>query len=54
MLQCNFICVEDPNSDGDIAHEDIHRLLLQAPTGFVPKYGICDFVYNRYSIIHWY
>jgi FlaA1/EpsC-like NDP-sugar epimerase len=28
------------------AHEDIRRLLLQAPTGFVPKDGICDLVWN--------
>ena len=28
------------------AHEDIRRLLLQAPTGFVPKDGICDLVWQ--------
>jgi len=28
------------------AHEDIRRLMLQAPTGFVPKDGICDLVWN--------
>jgi FlaA1/EpsC-like NDP-sugar epimerase len=28
------------------AHEDIRRLLLQAPTGFVPKDGICDLVWK--------
>jgi len=28
------------------AHEEIRRLLLQAPTGFVPKDGICDLVWN--------
>jgi len=28
------------------AHEDIRRLLLQAPTGFIPKDGICDLVWN--------
>jgi FlaA1/EpsC-like NDP-sugar epimerase len=28
------------------AHEDIRRLLLQAPTGFVPKDGICDLVWS--------
>jgi len=28
------------------AHEDIRRLLLQAPTGFAPKDGICDLVWN--------
>jgi len=27
-------------------HEDIRRLLLQAPTGFAPKDGICDLVWN--------
>lgn len=27
-------------------HEEIRRLLLQAPTGFVPKDGICDLVWN--------
>ena len=27
-------------------HEGIRRLLLQAPTGFVPKDGICDLVWN--------
>lgn len=27
-------------------HEDIRRLLLQAPTGFVPKDGICDLVWS--------
>ena len=26
-------------------HEEIRRLLLQAPTGFVPKDGICDLVW---------
>jgi len=30
----------------EFAHEDIRRLLLQAPTGFVPKDGICDLVWN--------
>ena len=29
------------------AHEDIRRLLLQAPTGFVPKDGICDLVWTE-------
>jgi len=29
------------------AHEEIRRLLLQAPTGFVPKDGICDLVWNE-------
>ncbi len=28
------------------AHEEIRRLLLQAPTGFAPKDGICDLVWN--------
>jgi len=28
------------------AHEDIRNLLLQAPTGFLPKDGICDLVWN--------
>ena len=28
------------------AHEEIRRLLLQAPTGFVPKDGICDLVWT--------
>ena len=28
------------------AHEEIRRILLQAPTGFVPKDGICDLVWN--------
>lgn len=28
------------------AHDDIRRLLLQAPTGFVPKDGICDLIWN--------
>ena len=28
------------------AHEEIRRLMLQAPTGFVPKDGICDLVWN--------
>lgn len=27
-------------------HEEIRRLLLRAPTGFVPKDGICDLVWN--------
>ena len=27
-------------------HEQIRRLMLQAPTGFVPKDGICDLVWN--------
>ena len=27
-------------------YEEIRRLLLQAPTGFVPKDGICDLVWN--------
>jgi len=27
-------------------HEEIRRLLLQAPTGFFPKDGICDLVWN--------
>jgi FlaA1/EpsC-like NDP-sugar epimerase len=27
-------------------HQEIRRLLLQAPTGFVPKDGICDLVWN--------
>lgn len=27
-------------------HEGIRRLLLEAPTGFVPKDGICDLVWN--------
>jgi FlaA1/EpsC-like NDP-sugar epimerase len=27
-------------------HEGIRRLLLQAPTGFAPKDGICDLVWN--------
>tara|TARA_R110001592_G_scaffold3141_3_gene17524 strand:+ start:425 stop:607 length:183 start_codon:yes stop_codon:yes gene_type:complete len=30
----------------EFAHEEICRLLLQAPTGFVPKDGICDLVWN--------
>ena len=30
----------------EFAHEEIRRLLLQAPTGFVPKDGICDLVWN--------
>jgi len=30
----------------EFAHEDIRRLLLQAPTGFVPKDGICDLVWK--------
>jgi FlaA1/EpsC-like NDP-sugar epimerase len=30
----------------EFAHEDIRRLLLLAPTGFVPKDGICDLVWN--------
>jgi len=30
----------------EFAHEDIRRLLLQAPTGFVPKDGICDLVWR--------
>jgi FlaA1/EpsC-like NDP-sugar epimerase len=30
----------------EFAHEDIRKLLLQAPTGFVPKDGICDLVWN--------
>jgi FlaA1/EpsC-like NDP-sugar epimerase len=28
------------------AHEEIRRLMLLAPTGFVPKDGICDLVWN--------
>jgi len=28
------------------AHKDIRRLLLQAPTGFIPKDGICDLVWK--------
>jgi len=34
------------------AHEDIRRLLLQAPTGFVPKDGICDLVWNAKSRVN--
>lgn len=28
------------------AHDEIRRLMLQAPTGFVPKDGICDLVWS--------
>ena len=39
LLQLDEACHE-------FAHEEIRRLLLQAPTGFVPKDGICDLVWN--------
>jgi len=35
----------------EFAHEDIRRLLLQAPTGFVPKDGICDLVWKAKETI---
>jgi FlaA1/EpsC-like NDP-sugar epimerase len=28
-------------------HDEIRRLMLQAPTGFAPKDGICDLVWNE-------
>jgi FlaA1/EpsC-like NDP-sugar epimerase len=30
----------------NFSHESIRRLLLEAPTGFVPKDGICDLVWK--------
>jgi hypothetical protein len=30
----------------NFSHETIRRLLLEAPTGFVPKDGICDLVWQ--------
>jgi FlaA1/EpsC-like NDP-sugar epimerase len=34
----------------NFSHETIRRLLLEAPTGFVPKDGICDLVWKAKSI----
>ncbi|TMM46377.1 nucleoside-diphosphate sugar epimerase/dehydratase [Colwellia ponticola] len=31
----------------NFAHEEIRRLLLEAPTGFAPKDGICDLVWQE-------
>ncbi|MFT5813066.1 MAG: FlaA1/EpsC-like NDP-sugar epimerase [Francisellaceae bacterium] len=31
-------------------HSEIRRLMVQAPTGFVPKDGICDLVWNEKKI----
>jgi len=33
----------------NFSHESIRRLLLEAPTGFVPKDGICDLVWKAKS-----
>lgn len=33
----------------NFSHETIRRLLLEAPTGFVPKDGICDLVWQEKS-----
>ncbi len=34
----------------NFAHEEIRRLLLEAPTGFVPKDGICDLVWKAKTL----
>lgn len=40
------ILVELDDACHQFNYEDIRRLLLQAPTGFVPKDGICDLVWK--------
>jgi FlaA1/EpsC-like NDP-sugar epimerase len=35
------------------SHETIRRLLLEAPTGFVPKDGICDLVWQAKEKVDW-
>ncbi len=34
----------------NFSHEDIRRLLLEAPTGFIPKDGICDLVWKAKAL----
>ena len=40
------ILVQLDDACHQFAHDEIRRLMLQAPTGFVPKDGICDLVWN--------
>lgn len=44
--ELDSILIKLDEASHQFAHEDIRRLLLKAPTGFVPKDGICDLVWN--------
>ena len=45
-IELSKILVKLDDACHQFDHEEIRRLLLQAPTGFVPKDGICDLVWK--------